>query len=513
MRPTGSPIIDHTIGGFPPELPIVVSGPSGSGRTVLALELAHHALRRDEPVAFLSAEPTPSLLQHAHSLGFALDAALDSERLAILELHAGAPTLLREIGVGALLDALRRELGERSLVIVDPLSALLAEIVDESRLREIVRELVRSLSDHDLILTLDEERQTQRSLELVLSELCGAFIRLEREPSGRRVATLEKTRTGVAKGEHLEFAIGPGGVQIVGDAMPLPDASGAVATVRRPDAPSAAIEGRLPRVLVVDDDRLLRAMLIEWLGARYEVVAVADGFEALAALVSSKPDLVVLDLLMPRVTGYELLFSMRRAGFDIPVLVASSRLTTRGERLGPLVLGATDFIPKPLSRVELMHKVETLLSLPHTRGSRFGEAEAQALFGSFSGSRMLELPDFAERVARACDFGEKYEISSSIVALGAEDEQDLDRWIAVANHQLRFEDAIVRTDKRLALALLVATAPHYAPRVVDRLAGLAEDGAPLPPITSEVWLASREHARPEVLAELADEQLRGESRA
>lgn len=499
------------IGGFPSGLPLVLSGPAGSGRTVFAIELAHHALARGEPVSILSTESAPSLLRGAASLDFAFEAALDDDRLAILELHTGAPALLREHGVADLVQALRGEIAGRTLVVIDPISALLCEIADESRLRELVRELVRSLEGHDLVLTLEEERPTHRVLEVVVTELCGAFLRLEREPGGRRTISLERTRTGVSVSERLAFAIGSGGVQIVEDGSPdaRPQRVRPAPPRREAVVPPPAAEGRRPLVLVADDDRLLRTILTEWLSSRYEVIAVADGFEALSSLVSRKPDLVILDLVMPRVSGYEFLYSMRRSGFDVPVLVASSHLATQGARLGPLVLGATDFLSKPLSRVELMHKVDTLLRLPRTREPRFGEADAEQLFASFSGSRRLEIGDFAARVERACEFGDKYDVPSSILALVAEHEADLDRWLEVADRELRFEDAILRVDKRLALVLCVATAPQYAPRVAERLAACAEAGEALPKLATEVWLAERCHAAPEALNELAYELLGG----
>jgi CheY-like chemotaxis protein/archaellum biogenesis ATPase FlaH len=512
VRPTGNRIIDRMIGGFPSGLPLVVAGAGGTGRTVIALELAHHALARGEPVRFLTTEAAPSLLRHALSLGFAFEPALKADRLGILELHASAPALLREGGVEPLVTALEAELDGPALILVDPLSALLAQVVDEAKLREIVRGFARALAQHELVFTVEEERQTgTRALELVLSELCGAYFRLEREASGRRIVTLEKTRAGVAASERVEFAIGFGGSHVVEDGVESPAArramdaavSAAAPAIAPPPKPEPKPVAR-PKLLVVDDDRLQCEVIADWLSARYELVSVADGFEALAALVSQQPDLVILDLVMPRVTGYELLYAMRRAGFDVPVLVASSRIATMGDRLGPLVLGATDFISKPLSRVELMHKVETLLRLPRSREARaFGEVETEALFGSFAGSRLLEMDEFAERVARAVDFGEKYGMTSSLVAICAESGEDLDRWIEVANRHLRFEDAMLRLDKRTAIVLFVATAPQYAPRVVERLASLGENG-PLPPVTSEVWLAERDHASPEVLESLAE---------
>src|SRR4030095_6280146 len=112
-----------------------------------------------------------------------------------------APARLRGAGVEPLVTALEAELDGPALILVDPLSALLAQVVDEAKLSAIVHGFARALRQHELVFTVEEERQTgTRALELVLSELCGAYFRLEREASGRRVVTLEKTRAGDARG-------------------------------------------------------------------------------------------------------------------------------------------------------------------------------------------------------------------------------------------------------------------------------------------------------------------------
>jgi CheY-like chemotaxis protein len=312
---------------------------------------------------------------------------------------------------------------------------------------------------------------------------------------------VEKTRFAPGVSDRLEFVIAAGGLHAVDDAEPRPVAL----RERRAAAVPASSdpEARRPRILVVEDDRLQRELVTDWLGEDYEVTAVGDGFDALAALTREAPDLVVLDLILPRVTGYELLGAMRRAHSDVPVLVASSRVGTIGERLGPLVLGATDFIEKPLSRVELVHKVETLLRLPRAPGGRFSESDAQGLFGSFARSRLLEPDEFVERLARACAFGERYGHPSTVMSVAACSADDVELWIEGANRLLRFEDAIVRCDECLALVLLVATAPRYAPRVAERLeASWQAASQACPDVSVEYRLADPALGTPGALAEL-----------
>ena len=553
MRPSGASIIDHVLGGYPPGLPLVIAGPSGSGRTVLTLQLAHAALERGEVVQIVSSEPAQSLMHQADALGFEFDDALAEERLILLELDGSTPALVRAQGVESLVEALRGEAPEVSLVIIDPFTAITAEIVDEPRLREVSRTFVRALGAQTLVLTVETERLAQqRGLDRVLSELCGAYLVLDREASGRRTLNVEKSRAGIGAAERVEFAIGPHGTHMVDDAEPKaeiplftrirrmperraaavarqnPDADLAAPLLpigppppRRPEAPRPAPlahASQLPRtsnaphaprtrslILLVEDSRMQRELVTEWLAPRYEVIQAVDGFEALAKVVSHKPDLVILDLIMPRVSGYELLCAMRRAHVDVPVLVASSRVQSAGDRLGPLVLGATDFLPKPVNRLELEHKVETLLRLRRDGDHRFDNQEdAEALFGTVSASRLLEAPDFRDRLARACNFGERHGFLSSLVRIEAPNARSLDRLLDTADQELRFEDAILRVAKKRALVLLVATGPSDAPKVIDRLFGSREhEGDGADGFVIEPLAATRDQGDPEAIELMA----------
>jgi CheY-like chemotaxis protein/KaiC/GvpD/RAD55 family RecA-like ATPase len=528
VRPTGASIIDHVLGGYPPGLPLVVAGPSGCGRTVLSLQLAQGALGRGEVVLIVSSEPAQSLMHQADALGFELDGALAEDRLVLLELDASTPSLVRAQGVDPLVAALRAEAPELSLVIVDPFTAITAEVVDEPRLRELTRSFVRALGAETLVLTVESERLAQqRGLDRVLSELCGAYLLLEREGNGRRTLTVEKSRSGIGAAERVEFAIGPHGTHLVDDAKPKaeiamftrvrrvperratppvrhqsPDAdlaeplvpigpppprrhdvprsmplADAVQPVQLAHPPAPAATRTQSLILLVEDSRMQRELVTEWLSPRYDVITAADGFEALAKVVTNKPDLLILDLIMPRVSGYELLCALRRAHVNVPVLVASSRVQTAGDRLGPLVLGATDFLPKPVNRLELEHKVETLLRLRRDHDPRFDGGEAEELFGRTSASRLLEAPDFRDRLTRACSFGERHGFVSSLVRVDAPDARSLDRFLDLADQELRFEDAILRVGKRRAVVLLVATGPGDAPKVVSRLLGSGDGSA------------------------------------
>ncbi|HEY8921133.1 MAG TPA: response regulator transcription factor [Candidatus Limnocylindria bacterium] len=115
------------------------------------------------------------------------------------------------------------------------------------------------------------------------------------------------------------------------------------------------------RILVVEDDRTLRMALVFNLEREgYEVRSAVDGEQGLAAARDGRLDLIVLDLMLPAMSGLEVLRTMRAEGIDTPVVILSAK---GGEidRVVGLKVGADDYIPKPFSRPELLARVESVL--------------------------------------------------------------------------------------------------------------------------------------------------------
>jgi DNA-binding response OmpR family regulator len=114
------------------------------------------------------------------------------------------------------------------------------------------------------------------------------------------------------------------------------------------------------RVLVVDDEPMVRDVLSRYLErSGFEVEAAADGERALAAFEARRPDLVLLDLMLPRVDGFEV-FRQIRAQAESPVIMITARGQTT-DRIVGLEIGADDYVSKPFSPAEVVARVRSVL--------------------------------------------------------------------------------------------------------------------------------------------------------
>lgn len=116
-----------------------------------------------------------------------------------------------------------------------------------------------------------------------------------------------------------------------------------------------------PAVLVVDDDQNISYLVAAALRLDgYRTSTAATGREGLAALAQDPPDLVVLDVMMPDLDGYDVLRRMRQDGYDQPVIFLTAKDTPE-ERIRGLSAGGDDYVVKPFSIEELVARVRVVL--------------------------------------------------------------------------------------------------------------------------------------------------------
>lgn len=114
------------------------------------------------------------------------------------------------------------------------------------------------------------------------------------------------------------------------------------------------------KILVVDDKPELRTLLKSYLTQEgFEISTAGDGREALFVARREKPDLIILDLMMPEMGGYDFMHAYRREA-ETPVIILTARLEESDKVLG-LELGADDYVTKPFSPRELTARVRAVL--------------------------------------------------------------------------------------------------------------------------------------------------------
>ena len=134
------------------------------------------------------------------------------------------------------------------------------------------------------------------------------------------------------------------------------------------------MKGERDRVLVVDDDRdacELIALVLQQAG--YEVDAVQDGFQALKAVTSRRPDLVITDLQMPGMNGLELIRRIQAVDGEIPVVLTTGA-ETRDVCTGANAYGAEVCLVKPINLDELLWSIECALACRRSAGDGSGRA-------------------------------------------------------------------------------------------------------------------------------------------
>lgn len=114
-------------------------------------------------------------------------------------------------------------------------------------------------------------------------------------------------------------------------------------------------------VLIVDDDQKITDLLKAYFSKEnFTVVTADDGALGLAAIKKNKPDIVILDLMLPRMDGFEVLRQARKAGINVPVIMLTAK-DEETDKLVGLSIGADDYIAKPFSPKEVVARAKAVL--------------------------------------------------------------------------------------------------------------------------------------------------------
>jgi DNA-binding response OmpR family regulator len=134
-------------------------------------------------------------------------------------------------------------------------------------------------------------------------------------------------------------------------------------------------ETKPTRVLVVEDDEAIRETIAYNVRKQgYRCLVAANGLEGLRILRRERPDLMILDLMLPEMDGWKLCEQAREEGFDLPIIICSAR-TSEFDKVKGLSIGADDYLTKPFGMSELIARVEALLRRRRQAGVGAGKSE------------------------------------------------------------------------------------------------------------------------------------------
>ncbi len=315
--------------------------------------------------------------EHIHASGLhllelvndVLDLArVEAGRLDLKPVHVDLDALVRQ--TMAQMQPLADQKGQQVSLQLAPVTIE----ADPSRVRQVVVNLLSNaikFTDHGgeirLSLRLDEAGAAQLTVAdtgrgIASTDMDRIFEAFQQGQSGSTPAHHEGTGLGLALTRQLVDAHG-GSVTVTSEIgvgseftvrLPVQRAVDDAASERAP-----AFPGGLPSVLVIEDDPAARELLrLHLEGAGYAVLATASGLQGLAWVAETRPDAVLLDILLPDIDGWEILQRLKAdpATRAIPVMVVS---VVDDRQLG-LALGAVDYFVKPVSREPLLEAIGRL---------------------------------------------------------------------------------------------------------------------------------------------------------
>jgi circadian clock protein KaiC len=358
--PSGVAGLDDMLGGglFSGQT-VLIAGPSGTGKTILALHFLARGLEAGETGLYFSEEEQgANLLRQAKNLGLDLSVAVQEQRLTLLNLPAG------NISEGEFLNVLRRHLKELKpqRLVIDPITFLHNVSLSAATIHLTFQTLVRILRESG-VTTLCTSEISEMVGEFKLSDANLSYLvdtvillRLaEIEASIRKAIMIIKHRGSPHDRNLRELLIQSQGARI---GEPFLSHEGILTgmTRRRSGAEPT-------KLMVVDDDpRMVELIKATFRDERFTLLDCGDGESALGLALTEGPDLIILDLMLPKLNGFEVCQRLKSdpVTAEIPVIMLSAKGETESKVQG-MNLGADDYVTKPFSPQELVARVKTIL--------------------------------------------------------------------------------------------------------------------------------------------------------
>ncbi len=446
---TGIPPIDAATGGLGRAKLYALHGETGTGKSVLGLQFIAAGVEQRQCGVYLTAERPADLVQQADAFGFRLAEAVRFGLVAFLEFDPDASVSLLQYGMSAFTDRLRAELEGRKecRLVIDSIDPLFCCEVGQTKLRYNLRYLAETLEEWQwttLLLADEQSWRAHPTFPRVCGDVAAGVFRLERateEGHASRHLEIEKLRGLSHELRRVRFQI-------------LPE-KGIVLD-------EESLAGQRMPVLVADRDEAARAQLVATLESEFEVLQAADGVEALAVALSSRPAVLLVAASLGKLTGIEVCRGIRRAGLSQPIYLLGEGQVRRGDRIVSILAGADDYLSKPVNPNELLAKVR--LGAAASRNvvrHKIPDIDIESLVAQ-ARAASLEPHEFREKLGEASRLSAQLQLPFVLAAFSRKDHPrtpvEHDPWVAlrkVLASDLRTQDAVCFEGHDRALALFV----------------------------------------------------------
>ncbi len=350
---------DMLSGGFFDGQTVLIAGTSGTGKTNLALHFLAQGLKSGETCLYFSMEEQGgNLLRHARALGLELDAAVQEERLTLLNIPSAG------LSEGEFLHLLRRHLNEirPKRLVIDPISFLnsvacssgMVHLTFQTMVHILQEARVTTLCTSEIPEMVNDFKLSDDKLYYLVDTVI--LLRLaEIEGSIRKAIMIIKQRGSSHDRSLRELLITDSGVGI---GEPFLSYEGILNGMPR------RLSGAEPtKILIVDDDsQMVELIKASFRDERFTLLSCGDGESALQIAMTEGPGLILLDLMLPKLNGFEVCQRIKAdsATMDIPVIMLSAKGEIESKVRG-LKIGADDYITKPFSPQELVARVKMIL--------------------------------------------------------------------------------------------------------------------------------------------------------
>jgi two-component system, sensor histidine kinase ChiS len=369
---------------------------------------------------------------------------------------------------------------ERSVDLQVTAAEHLPVMGDEQKVREILQNLISNALAHASSVVKVEGR--------VLARPDGPVAKLVVQDDGKGLAedqlhlVFDRYRHGPG-GTGLGLAICKDFVELHGGEIwaerppeggcafvfTLPLASQDVPRQRPPLEPAVAEQ---PRVLVVEDEPDIAAVLEGILRKRYRVELARDGAEGVAKARALHPDLVVMDVFLPHMDGLDAVLSLKASSdtAKIPVILVSAQVGV-ADRVRALNLGAVDYLAKPFRSSELLERTERALSLSLKPSGASLPLPSAAAGPTDSATGLLDRRGLVIRLTQEAARARRYgrPLSLAVAHTGAIDIEALRSCAARMRERLRAPDVLAHLGQGTFAALLPECTPAQAETVFGRV--------------------------------------------